>query len=51
MPTRRTFDLVVLTTIFLHPVLGLYKMWATRKATQADTVLGSVAGGTLRIVA
>ena len=52
MPTRRTFDLVVITTIFLHPVVGLFKMWAARKiAVDNSGPIGTLAGGAMRIVA
>lgn len=46
MPTKRTFDLIVITTIFLHPVVGLAKMWATRKVAVDNTgpVTNTVAG-------
>ncbi len=30
MPTRRTFDLVIITALLLHPAVGLVKMAARR---------------------
>lgn len=45
MPTKRTFDLVVLTVILAHPVTGLFKMWATRKmADNSGSATKTVAG-------
>lgn len=31
MPTKRQFDLVILTTILIGPVASLFKIWAARK--------------------
>lgn len=30
MPNRRTFELIVLTTILLHPALALVRVWAQK---------------------
>lgn len=30
MPTKRTFDLIVMTTIGVHFAFGLVKLWAHR---------------------
>lgn len=30
MPNRRTFELVVLTVILLHPALSLVRVWAMK---------------------
>lgn len=51
MPTKRMFDLVVLTVILIHPVKGLVKMVATRKAGDPnDTgVMGNIVSGAVRI--
>lgn len=33
MPTKRVFDLVVLTGLLLKPAVGLVKLWAARHST------------------
>lgn len=40
--------MVVLTVILLHPVTGLFKMWATRKLNTSDAgpITTAVAGAT-----
>jgi len=30
MPTKRTFDLVIITALLLHPAVGLVRMAASR---------------------
>jgi len=42
MPTKRIFDLVVLSSLLLHPAVGLVKMSARRWASEsgAKSVLG-----------
>ncbi len=46
MPTRRTFDLIVIVFIGGHFVKGLFKQWATRVVNDADSgpVSQTVAG-------
>lgn len=44
MPTKRIFDLVVLSSLLLHPAVGLVKMSArrwSRENTGATSTLGS----------
>lgn len=36
MPTKRTFDLVVLTVLGVHGVIGLAKMWAARESSEGE---------------
>lgn len=43
--------MVVLTILLAHPVAGLFKMWATRKAADNDGALSTVAAGAVRIMA
>lgn len=50
MPTKRMFDLVVLSVVLMHPVTGLFRMWATRKAASTDdSPLANVAAGAVKI--
>lgn len=43
MPTKRIFDLTVLTIILVHPAVGLLRMSARRwKREYADSPLGIV---------
>jgi hypothetical protein len=43
MPTRRVFELVVVTSVLLTPALGTVKMWA--KKTLATSNEGTVSHG------
>jgi len=47
MPTKKTFDLVVITALLLHPAVGLVKM-ASRRWTVEGTgplsMIGSAVG-------
>jgi hypothetical protein len=36
MPTKRTFDLVLITALALHPAVGLVKMWAARHLRESS---------------
>lgn len=42
MPTRRVFDLVVLTTLLLHPAVGLVRMASRRWSNDSNGVMGTV---------
>lgn len=42
MPTKRMFDLVVLTVLLTKPAFGLVKLWAARHSTH-DGIDGTVA--------
>lgn len=46
MPTKRTFDLIVLTVLFTHGALGLAKIWAGRISADPneDAIKNTVAG-------
>jgi hypothetical protein len=37
MPTKRTFDLIIMTGLLLHAAMALPKMWAVRKASENDS--------------
>jgi hypothetical protein len=43
MPNRRTFDLILITALALHPAIGLVKMWAARHLRESDGATGVVA--------
>lgn len=42
MPTKRIFDLVVITGLLLHPAVGLLKMSSRRWARENAGVSGKV---------
>lgn len=48
MPTRRIFEMTVITVVLLHPVLGLARLWAAK--TLAETRPGSAMHGAAEIV-
>lgn len=51
MPTKRQFDMVILTLILFQPVKGLVKMWATRRAMDNNDngIMGTTVSGAVRI--
>jgi hypothetical protein len=36
VPTRRIFELIVVTAIVLHPVFGMFRMWAQKTLANPD---------------
>ena len=42
MPTKRIFDLVVLTTLLLHPAVGLVRINARRWSRESTGPMGTV---------
>jgi len=42
MPTKRIFDLVVLTTLLLHPAIGLVRVRSRAWSKESDGVLGTI---------
>lgn len=42
MPTKRVFDLVVLTSLLLHPAVGLIKMSARRWSAQGTGAAATI---------
>lgn len=48
MPTKRMFDLVVITTLLMHPVIGAAKLSARRAAVEGTGVRKTV-GTTLGV--
>lgn len=49
MPTKRTFDLVVLTTIGVHFAWGLVKLWAARTLAEPGTGPATSAAGAVMV--
>jgi hypothetical protein len=49
MPTRRVLGLVIVTMVAMQPVLGMIKLWATRKLGEATP--GTVTHGTAEVLA
>ncbi len=43
MPTRRQFDLIVITLLLWSPAKGLAKMWAHRQAATSSGLTGQAA--------
>jgi hypothetical protein len=48
MPTKRVFDLIVLSSLLLHPAVGLLKMSARRWSLESNGVAGNI--GTALVV-
>lgn len=48
MPTRRIFEVVVVTVVLMHPVMAMARLWAHRKLSTAQP--GSVTYGAAEIV-
>ncbi|MDA8312837.1 MAG: hypothetical protein M0Z46_19940 [Actinomycetota bacterium] len=42
MPTKRTFDLIIVTGILLIPTFGLLRMAAKRWVTESTAIKGEV---------
>ena len=42
MPTKKTFDLVVITALLLHPAVGLLKMASRRWASEGHGSLSTI---------
>lgn len=48
MPTRRIFEVTVVTVILLHPVVAMARLWAHR--TLGTAAPGTVAHGAAEVV-
>lgn len=48
MPTRRIFEVVIITAVLIHPVMGMARLWAHRTLGNAQP--GTVAHGAAEIV-
>jgi hypothetical protein len=44
MPTKRTFDLIIITVLLVHPAVGLLRMSARRWNAENEGPLGIVGG-------
>ena len=44
MPTKRIFDLTLLTIIRAHPAIGIVRMAARRWTQESDGAMGTVGG-------
>ena len=42
MPTKKTFDLVVITALLLHPAVGLVRMASRRWAVEGSGPLSTI---------
>jgi hypothetical protein len=42
MPTKRVFDLIVLSSLLLHPAVGLLKMSARRWHLEKEGAIGKL---------
>ena len=42
MPTKRILDLVIITSLLLHPAVGLLKMSARRQAREGQGTMAMV---------
>lgn len=51
MPTRRTMELIVITTIALHPVIKLGKVWAHKHLATSSNGVTGVAAKTVSVLA
>ena len=44
MPTRRTFELIIVTVVLLHPVIRMSRVWAAKHlATSTNPATGAAA--------
>jgi len=50
MPNRRTFELIVVTVILLHPALSMVRIWSGKHlATKGDQGSGAAASVTAEL--
>ena len=49
MPTRRVMELIVITTLLIHPVMGVARLWAAKTLGTAQP--GTASHTTAEIVA
>lgn len=43
MPTRRTFELIIVTVVLLHPVIRMAHIWAAKHLATSNTDATGVA--------
>jgi len=49
MPTKRTLELIIVTTVALHPVFGMLRLWS--KKTLDSENMGSLKHGVAEVLA
>lgn len=50
MPTRRTFELIIVTVVLLHPVIRMAHIWAAKHlATSSNETTGVAAEVVLNV--
>ena len=50
MPNRRTFELVIVTVILVHPVIKMARIWAAKHlVTSSNPATGNVAEVVLHV--
>lgn len=49
MPTRRILEVAIVTTLLMHPIMGLARLWAGK--TMLTSQNGTVSHGAAEIVA
>ena len=49
MPSKKTFDLIIITSLLLHPAVGLLKMSARRWSRESTNKMASTLGDALTI--
>ncbi|HVH79720.1 MAG TPA: hypothetical protein VM782_10045 [Stellaceae bacterium] len=51
MPTRRTFELIIVTVVLLHPVIRMTHIWAAKHLATSDNPATSTAAEVILNVA
>lgn len=51
MPTRRTMELIILTTALMHPVIRLGRVWAAKHLATSSNPATNVAAKTVTVLA
>jgi len=49
MPSKKTFDLIIITSLLLHPAVGLLKMSARRWSRESTNTAASTLGEAITI--
>jgi len=50
MPTRRTFELVIVTVVLLHPVIRMAHLWAAKHLATSENPVTKTAAEVVSIV-
>lgn len=51
MPNRRTFELIVMVSVLLHPVIRMTHLWAAKHKATSNTAATGVAADVIVTVA